>query len=278
MGWGDHQTHERCRVLMKKYWSLGHRLPSCLVSPLFGDRKRFGIIVQAGDPDWLNWQDAYMDFYQNTQKQGVGNIVNEAGYRIFNSVDLAGKKVVEIGPGVLPHMRFWNGVPLHYALVDNQQALLDSSAEILAAKGIAFSCHLTDSYELPFETHQFDMVISFYSLEHLNPLHLYLTEFKRILSPNGVLLGAIPAEGGLAWGLGRYLTSRQYLRKNSSVNYDKIICWEHPNFAEKIMQMLDDEFKPVHRAYWPIGLPSVDLNLIISFAYRRGQEKHTSES
>ena len=27
--------------------------------------------------------------------------------------------------------------------------------------------------------------------------------------------------------------------RNTNINYDKIICWEHPNFATKIIKNLD---------------------------------------
>jgi SAM-dependent methyltransferase len=255
---------------MKSYWSLGHRLPHFLASPLFGNRRRFGLEIQHNDPEWSAWQKFYMDFYQNTQKQGIGKVVNDLGYQILKLVDLSGKHVLEVGPGTLPHLRFWKGVPLHYTLMDNQQVLLDHSAKILEAQNVKYSCHLTDSHILPLNDQQADVVISFYSLEHLNPLDLYLQEIKRILRPGGIFIGAIPAEGGIAWGLGRFLTSRQYVRKHTSINLDKIICWEHPNFAEDILKKLDANFIPVSKKYSPFLLPLIDVNLIISFIYRRG--------
>ena len=62
-----------------------------------------------------------------------------------------------------------------------------------------------------------------------------LKEFNRILKKNGIIVGAIPNEGGMAWGFGRYLTTRRYTKK-FNINYDKIICWEHPNFADFIFE------------------------------------------
>jgi len=255
---------------MKSYWSLGSRLPHFLAGPLFGDRQQFGLEIQHDDPEWSAWQNFYMDFYQNTQKQGIGKTINDLGYQVLNLVDLNGKYVLEVGPGTLPHLRFWRGTPFHYTLVDNQQILLDHSARILEERNVKYSCHLMDSYVLPIGDHQADVVISFYSLEHLNPLDLYLEEIKRVLRPGGVLVGAIPAEGGIAWGLGRFFTSRQYVKKHTSINLDKIICWEHPNFSEDILNKLDINFIPVSKKYSPFIFPLIDINLIISFVYERG--------
>jgi len=254
--------------MTKRYWSLGHRIPRFISVPLFGDRQCFGRAIQESDADWQDWQTFYMDFYENTQKRGAGKLVNDAGYRILRSLNLGGKYVVEIGPGVLPHMCFWNGKPAHYAIIDNQQELLERSGNVLEAAKVPYSCHLTDSHLLPVQDGQADVVISFYSLEHLCPLRDFLCEIKRIMRPGGVLIGAIPAEGGIAWGLGRFLTTRRYVMKHTSFSLDKIICWEHPNFADEILTALDDGFHAVRKRYWPSGIPLIDINLVVSFIYR----------
>ena len=253
----------------KQYRTLGHCLPGRLAIPLFGDRRRFGSEISEDDPDWQEWQSFYISFYQNTQKQGIGKVVNDAGYKILQRVSLDGRHVVELGPGILPHARFWTGTPVHYTAVDVKQEMLDRSMQVLGMKGIPATAYLSTSCELSIEDHQFDTVISFYSLEHLNPLNLYVEEINRVLRPGGILVGAIPAEGGLAWGLGRFLTSRRYIKRNSSINPDKIICWEHPNFAETILGELDRVFDPVLKEFWPLGLPVIDLNLVLKFIYRR---------
>ena len=54
-----------------------------------------------------------------------------------------------------------------------------------------------------------------------------------------ILVGAIPNEGGFAWGTGRFLSTRRFVHKNSKINYDKIICWEHVNFCDQILKKVD---------------------------------------
>jgi len=81
------------------------------------------------------------------------------------------------------------------------------------------------------------------------------------------LIGAIPAEGGLAWGVGRLLTSRRWLKANTGIDPDKLICWEHPNFADHILQALDRHFIKKTNRFWPFRLPFIDLNLVVQFIY-----------
>lgn len=257
---------------MKSYWSLGHRIPRYLSKSLFGDRRKFGLEKIIEDPDWVAWQDFYLEFYKVTQKQGIGKTVNDAGYQVLSMIDLNNKRIMEIGPGIIPHIPFWVGKPLHYSLVDNLQSLLDQTAKILDSAGVEYSCDQINSHLLPFTDEEFDIVLSFYSLEHIYPMDKYLEEFKRVLKPGGLFVGAIPSEGGLAWGLGRFLTSRRFLKKNTSINPDKIICWEHPNFAEDILEKLDSIFTSISKKFYPLYIPLVDINLVISFVYRNGSE------
>jgi SAM-dependent methyltransferase len=254
---------------MKHYWTLGHRLPLFLSVPLFGDRLRYGSSVEENDSDWQEWQAVQVDVYQQTQKEGFGKVINDAGYRILRHLDLDGRRILELGPGHLPHMDYWSGKPQHYTLMDNQKEFLDYSAALLRSRGIPCSTHVLRTHEMPMLSGQFDMIITFYSLEHLFPLYRYLSGMKRLLAPGGLLVGAIPAEGGLAWGMGRFLTTRRYIRQNTSADPDKVICWAHPNFTADVLQGLDQEFEVVRRHYWPFLLPVVDMNLIISFIYRQ---------
>jgi SAM-dependent methyltransferase len=251
------------------FWTVFAMLPAVISKPLFGDRSRFGATIDPEDPDWKGWLELYLKFYENTQKQGIGQVVNDAGYHVMQQVDLTGLNVLEIGPGYLSHCSYWRGSPASYTLVDIYQSLLDHSVSVLTDKNISVDCHLTNSWKLPLPDEAFDLIVSFYSLEHLYPLSNYLSEMRRVLVPGGRLIGAIPSEGGLAWGLGRFLTSRRYIKKNSTVNPDKIICWEHPNFASKILPELEQFFDRRYLSFWPFNIPLIDSNLVISFIYQK---------
>lgn len=256
-------------------------LPERLRIPLFGDRKRWGKIADRSDPNWIEWERLNTEIYLETQQQGMGAVINNAGYRVLKGVDLTGKKILEIGPGRIAHLRQWRGIPLEYVIADRRSAMLDEATAVLQPLGCKVTQVLLDDrtgHELPLETGYFDIVVSFYSLEHLHPLDEYLREITRVLAPGGRLVGAIPTEGGIAWGFGRFLTTRRYFKRNTSIDPDKIICWEHPNFADDVIRSLGSHFRDTRFSFWPLAIPAMDLNLFVRFICRKGGTRHDAKS
>jgi len=208
------------------YFTIGHRLPRFLAAPLFGDRTRWGLKIDHSDSMWREWEKTYLKFYNDTQKESVGNRVNHAGYRILEEIDFSGKRILEIGPGDIRHLSYWKKKPEEYVIADIQQAMLERSSGILSEHGIphkSILLQLADS-DLPFDDASFDSVVSFYALEHISSLEPFLIEVKRVLRRDGVFVGAIPAEGGLAWGGGGFSPAvagsrpiQESIRTNSSV-------------------------------------------------------------
>jgi len=243
--------------------------PPSISSRLWGDRERWGLAVQPDDACWKEWQRISAKVYMITQRNSVGSMLLNAGYRVMSDIDMTGKQVLEIGPGDIQHIDFWRGRPAEYLLADIHSEMLSMAEHKLQLAHIPSRSLLVHRGELlPMEDSSVDVVISFNSLEHLYPLESYLAEFSRVLRPGGALIGAIPAEGGLAWGLGRMLTTRRWFKKNTSVDLDKIICWEHPNFADQIVKALDHCFERKSLTLWPMKrLPLLDANLVIRFLY-----------
>ena len=252
-------------------FSIRDFFPNFIYSRLWGNRKRWGLTPKAEDPCWQEWGRTYVDFYQSNQRHGVGTIVNDAGYRIMSGVDLSGKTVLEVGAGDIRHLDYLNGNPSEYILADISNEMMEFAKSKLKDRGISYKTILVDRNQvLPIEKASVDVVISFYSLEHIYPLDPFIKDIDRVLKPNGILVGAIPAEGGLAWGIGRFLTSRRWLKKKTKIDPDKIICWEHPNFADRIIKVINKNFLSIKIKYWPFRLlPFFDNNLIISFIYKK---------
>lgn len=247
-------------------------LPQFIFRELFGDRKRFGLTAQLDDSCWKEWQGTYLNYYYSTQKRSIGAIVNNAGYKVMSRIDMSGKKVLEIGPGDINHIDNWKAKPANYVIADINKNMLEKSASKLKEKGVGYSSSFlvrNETGNLPFANEEFDIIISFYSLEHFYPLNSYLSNILRVLKPGGKLVGAIPCEGGIAWAIGRFFTSRRWLGNNSKVSMNKIICWEHPNFADQIVSVLDLTMKRKYLSYWPFGVPFIDTNLIIKFIYEK---------
>jgi len=246
-------------------------LPQWMCAPLWGNRAKFGLEVKERDPCWKEWQATYLDFYGANQREGVGTKINDAGYRVMSRIDLSGKTVLEIGPGDIRHVAFWKNRPAEYILADIQEDMLRKGETKLTEAGVVSrTVHMCRGEPLPLADASVDVVVTFYSMEHIYPLAPYLQELKRVLKPGGILIGAIPAEGGLAWGGGRLVTSRRWFKKNTHIDPDKIICWEHPNFGDEIIRDLDRVFDRQHIDYWPLPwLPHLDVNLVIRYIYRK---------
>jgi SAM-dependent methyltransferase len=254
------------------FFTLGHRLPRPLSARLFGDRQKHGRVPPPHDPSWREWERVSSRFYYDVQKRSVGKVVNDAGYRVMSQVEIEGRRILEIGPGQINHMEHWRGFPALYDILDVDAGMLDASAERLRERGVPYRATRVErdaGGRLPYPGATFDVVVSFYAFEHLHPFEHHLDEILRVLRPGGVLAGAIPTEGGLGWGLGRFCTSRRWLKRNTTIDPDKIVCWEHPNFADGVLRALDTSLLRRRLAFWPCGIPSIDLNLIVSFVYVR---------
>lgn len=249
--------------------AIRHFMPHFLRARLWGDRERWGLTVDEQDPCWQEWLNTYAAFYIANQREGIGTRVNDAGYRVMSAIDLSGKRVLEIGAGDIRHMPHWRGEPAEYLLADVSTDMMDFARKRLTDAGIQHrSLNVERHQPLAIDDASVDVIISFYSLEHLYPLRPYLDDMCRVLKPGGTLIGAIPAEGGLAWGGGRMITSRRWFKKNTRINPDKIICWEHPNFADQIIDELDQVFDRQAVVHWPLRWPPVfDISLIIRFQY-----------
>jgi len=252
-------------------FTLRRFLPGALKTLLWGNRKKWGVKVNADDACWREWQKTYAKFYFENQRKGVGKRINDAGYQAMSAIDLTGKRVLEIGAGDIRHLRYWRGRPSEYVLADISPEMMVLAQKKLTEQSIVCrSLLLKRNQPLPLSDESSDIIISFYSLEHLHPLRSYLENMYRVLKPGGILIGAIPAEGGMAWGVGRMLTSRRWFKKKTQIDPDKIICWEHPNFADHIIMELETLFQRKILSYWPLTLlPFLDFNLVIRFQYQK---------
>src|SRR5262249_60886097 len=117
----------------------------------------------------------------------------------------------------------------------------------------------------------FSTVISIYNLEHILDLQRVLSEVHRVLDPGGSFLIALPCEGGLAWNLGRELTTRRQFQKKYGINYDKIIAYEHVRDFRGVFEELAASrlFDVVRQRFFPALVPSVDLNLVACIECRK---------
>lgn len=253
-------------ITLRKY------IPKYIQAKLFGDREKFGLRLQSSDSCWKAWEDVYWDFFHKVNDQFIARQVKLACCSVLSRVDLSDKKVLELGPGDINHMPYWRGFPSLYTIIDIRQSSIDLAIAKLKSHNINYESRLLPiegREEAIFGNEDFDIIILIATLEHLYPLRGYLERMIKALKKRGKIVGSIPCEGGLAWGMGRFLTSRRWVRKNTRINFDKIICWEHPNFADDIITALDSMMMRRYLSHWPMSLPSIDFNLVIKFVYEK---------
>jgi SAM-dependent methyltransferase len=148
--------------------------------------------------------------------------------------------------------------------VDLDQASLKTHRErypdALAVRG--------DCYRMPFRDGVFERVINLYNLEHLVHLDFALEEASRVLKNDGELFISVPTEGGLAWTLGRRLTTaRQFT--TDGLDYIRANSIDHCNCIWQIEKTLARHFRSVERRVFPLGLPLYHLNLIVTWSLRK---------
>lgn len=126
-----------------------------------------------------------------------------------------------------------------------------------------------NSCALPFKDHGLAEIRSVYALEHIYHLEDALTEVARVMKKDGDLYVGIPCEGGLAWTLGRELTSMRTMSKRYNLDYRKYIALEHCNTARDIAKALGAHFRIEKRSFFPLPmLPFLTTNLTATFSLK----------
>lgn len=221
--------------------------------------------VTADDPDVRRFHEVVSE----SQREGYSGVVGwiqDLGHRWVASRRPRGR-VLEIGFGQGRHARFFSGDRSEY-FVSEMSATHMSSPDWAEVRARAIVC---DARRLPYKSASFNAVISIYNLEHIGGLQEVLSEVHRVLRLHGRFLIALPCEGGLAWNLGRELTTMRYFRDRYGINYDKIIAYEHVWDLGGVIEQIERSglFSVQVRRYYPFLLPSVHVNLVACLECRQ---------
>ena len=219
------------------------------------------------DAMWLKWQDAAPKIYDRIyyESNPVVAYITNAGHRHIEKPfgpDVEFKNVLEVGAGTGKHFSFVKHRFERYVLSDLSQKYLDTAKSHIKNPNVEFQ--VADATALPFEDASFDRLISMYNLEHLPFPHDVLKEWRRVVRPGGVISISIPTEGGLAWNMGRHLTTRRYFAK-LGLDLDYIISREHVNTCYRLMALIRHYFGDQSETWFPLQfVPSPHVNLIVS--------------
>lgn len=223
------------------------------------------------DETWLLWQQYLARHYQGVFYEGnpLVRFINLSGHRLVEKPfgqEVRFERVLEVGCGSGEHLRFVRHAVGEYVLSDLNESLLElARAQHGKRRDVIF--RVLDARRLPYPDGSFDRLISVYNLEHLTDPHLVLKEWARVVRPDGVLSLAVPTEGGLAWSLGRYFSTRRTFRK-LGLNYDYIVAREHVNTCYRLRAFIRYYFPDRDECWFPTRMPSTHTNLVFACTIR----------
>lgn len=198
-----------------------------------------------------------MAAFQGSGYGGVAGFVQDLGHKYVSRFTAQGR-ILEIGFGLGRQALFFKGDPDDYYPTDINDKYINCKQW-----GRFKNACVADATQLSFEDDFFDTVVSIYNLEHIQHIENVLNEIKRVLKPDGRFIVALPCEGGLAWNIGRELTTRRHFIKSYQINYDKVIAFEHVHDLKFLKRVLEKKFgSPMKPRYYPFFVGSVNLNLI----------------
>ena len=217
------------------------------------------------DQMWLDWQKQESEIYDEMvyNSNPINTYINKFGHRWVEkqySSNQHFSKVLEVGAGTGEHLDYVKHTYDEYIITDIFDDLLERAKKRHADKE-KVQFEVQNATELPYSDNTFDRLISIYNLEHIPNPHQALREWRRVTKPGGNISIAIPTEGGIAWNLGRHLTTRRYFRKKG-LNLDYIIAREHINTCYRIRAFLNYYFKNKKEKWFPSGIPTAHFNLI----------------
>lgn len=85
-------------------------------------------------------------------------------------------------------MKRWGAA--HVDAIDIDAATVKTAKELFGSEDVCFQCH--EAENLPFQSHSFDLITSFETIEHLDRPEDFLNEIKRVLKPGGTIILSCP--------------------------------------------------------------------------------------
>lgn len=217
------------------------------------------------DQAWLDYRARFADVYdESNYASPLQSAVMRASHRLteknFKNLDHFAK-VLEIGAGTGEHLDFVRHTFDQYILSDLDAKTLKVAKRKLNDKlGDKLKFETQRGEGLSYADNSFDRLIATHVLEHIYQPHLALKEWARVVKNGGVLSILIPTDPGMAWRLGRHLGPR----KNAiaqGIDYDYVMAREHVNSCNNLIALLRHYFPNRTESWWPIPVPSIDLNL-----------------
>jgi len=221
--------------------------------------------MESEDPAWLDYRARFADVYdESNYASPLQSAMMRASHRLAEKRFQKHEhfsKVLEIGAGTGEHLDFVRHTFDQYILSDLDAKTLEVAKGKLNARfGTKLMFETQSGESLSYVDNSFDRLIATHVLEHIYQPHLALKEWVRVIKNGGVLSLLIPTDPGIAWRLGRHLGPRKNA-VSQGIAYDYVMAREHVNSCNNLIALLRHYFPERTESWWPLPIPSIDLNL-----------------
>jgi phosphatidylethanolamine/phosphatidyl-N-methylethanolamine N-methyltransferase len=225
--------------------------------------------MHSEDKAWVEYRQRFAAVYDDSNYSSpLQSSVMRASHRLVERPFGSGThfpRVLEIGAGTGEHVAFVRHGFDQYVMTDADEKTLEIADRKLAGLHEGrLRFELQAGKDLSYQDDSFDRVIATHVLEHIYEPHLAIKEWVRVLRSGGTLSILIPTDPGIAWRLGRYLGPRRNAIEQG-IAYDFVMAREHVNPCNNLVAILRHYFPQSREAWWPLPLPSLDLNLFFAF-------------
>jgi len=232
------------------------------------------------DEAWITYRKMFSDVYDIANySTPLQSAVMHAGHRLLEKAFANNTKfsrVLEVGAGTGEHQKYIRHQFDEYTLTDmDEKPLQIAKSKLVGVNSSKLRFELQTGEKLNYPENTFDRVIATHVLEHIYQPHLAIKEWRRVLKNGGTLSILIPTDPGLAWRVSRHLGPRKNAM-SQGIAYDYVMAREHVNPCNNLIALLRHYFPNAKESWWPLPIPSMDLNLFFAFniaVVKRDQEK-----
>ncbi len=169
-------------------------------------------------------------------------------------------KVLEIGPGTVPHTPYIKHSYEEYHILETSNYAIKE----LKKQGFT-NVRWYDGSTIPYHNDYFDRVIMSHVLEHINNPHEFLLEIMKKIKVGGVLSISLPTDPGIFWRASRLLIKVLSLHKGqniTNIEYDYINSIEHINSIFNLRNIIKYHFNGnFYETFLPFKVRLPDINL-----------------
>jgi len=225
--------------------------------------------MQGEDKAWIEYCDKFYEVYDELNYSSpLQSSIMRASHKLvekaYDDKTYFGR-VLEVGAGTGEHFQFVRHRFDEYTLTDLDPKILEvAKTKLSCTHDGKVGFEVQTGNRLVYSDNTFDRLVATHVLEHIYQPHLVIKEWCRVLKQGGVLSVLIPTDPGVAWRLGRHLGPR----KNAiaqGIAYDYVMAREHVNSCNNLIAILRHYFPKSKEAWWPLPIPSIDLNLFFAF-------------